>query len=114
MLSGTGDAAGPAKRSDMATTTPRALSREELDRLVDQWIVPDPYVAGRHNAVFRGGRTHLWSVLATLEGSGGNVAEAARAHGLPEDAVLAAIEYRERHRELFDAAELLRKEEWNS
>jgi uncharacterized protein (DUF433 family) len=97
----------------MATKT-AALTEKELDSLIDQWIVPDPYVPGRHNAVFRGGRTHLWSVLATLEGSGGDVAEAAKAHGLPDEAVLAAIEYRERHRQLFDAAELLRDEEWNS
>jgi uncharacterized protein (DUF433 family) len=97
----------------MATRS-AALSAQDLDALIQQWIVPDPYVPGRHNAVFRGRRTHLWSVLATLEGQGGDVAEAARAHGLPEEAVRAAIEYRERHRQLFDAADLLRQEEWNS
>jgi uncharacterized protein (DUF433 family) len=91
-----------------------ALSQQELDSFIEQWIVPDPYVPGRHNAVFRGGRTHLWSVLATLEGAGGDVSAAARSHGLPDEAVLAAIEYRERHRQLFDAADLLREEEWNS
>jgi hypothetical protein len=53
-------------------------------------------------------------VLATLKGSGGDVSEAARAHGLPDEAVLAAVEFRERNRQLFDADELLREEEWNS
>ncbi len=62
----------------MATKT-AALTEQELDALIEQWIVADPYVSGRHNAVFRGGRTHLWSVLATLEGSGGNISEAADA-----------------------------------
>jgi hypothetical protein len=98
----------------MAITTPRVLSPETIDALIDEWIVPDPYKPGRHNAVFHGGRTHLWAVLAHLRDDLGNLVDVAKSYGLPEEALYAALAYRDRHRTLFNADELLRDEEWNN
>jgi uncharacterized protein (DUF433 family) len=87
---------------------------DTLDDLVEHWIVPDPYKPGRHNAVIRDTRTHVWAIIADLEGNKWDIAAVARSRGFPEDAIRAAIAFRERHKELFDADQLLREEEWNS
>jgi uncharacterized protein (DUF433 family) len=98
----------------MSTTSIRDLSQDIDDANIDYWIVPDPYHSGRHNAVLRDSRTHVWAIMADLEGSGWDVAVVAKSREVPEDAIRAAIAFRERHRALFDADQLLREEEWNS
>jgi uncharacterized protein (DUF433 family) len=98
----------------MATTRIDNRSANTLDELVDYWIAPDPYHLGRHNFVIRESRLHVWAIIADLEGSNWDVAAVAKARDLPEDAIRAAIAFREQHRALFDADQLLREEEWNS
>jgi len=98
----------------MAISTPRALSPDSIDALINERVVPNPYQSGRHNSVFRGGRTHLWAVLAHLRDDRANLVEVATLYGLPEEALLAALAFREKHQTLFDADQLLRDVEWNS
>jgi uncharacterized protein (DUF433 family) len=98
----------------MATTNIRDLPKDAVEANVDYWIVPDPYKPGRHNAVLRDSRTHVWAIMVDLERSGWDVAGVAQSRDVPEEAIRAAIAYRERHRALFDADQLLREEEWNS
>jgi uncharacterized protein (DUF433 family) len=102
------------RRLLMATTSIRDLPKETLDALVDHWIVPDPYKPGRHNAVIRNSRTHVWAIIAELEGLNWDIAATAESRELPEEAIRAALAYRERHSALFDAEQLLREEEWKS
>jgi len=98
----------------MAATSVNEKSADTVDALVEYWLVRDPYKPGRHNAVIRDSRTHVWAIIADLEGNDWDVASTARARDFPEEAIGAAIAFHDRYRTLFDADRLLREEEWNS
>lgn len=94
----------------MATTRTTAPTPEIDDAIVEQ----DPARSGRHNARLAGYGTHVWAVIAYLQGVDGDVLETARAYDVPEDVVRAAIRYYDDHRALIDAHLLLMDESHNN
>jgi uncharacterized protein (DUF433 family) len=86
------------------------------DAALDALIVQDEGFPGRHNARFAESKLEVRLVVEALRLNGGDVARAASTWSVTEDEVRAAARYDERHREVFDAYFLLRKEEedgWN-
>lgn len=86
------------------------------DPAFDVLIVQDEGFPGRHNARFADSMLEVRLVVEALRLNGGDVARAAATWGVTEDEVRAAARYDERHREVFDAYFLLRREEedgWN-
>ena len=92
-----------------SATAPPDVEEPTLDGLIEQ----DPHRSGRHNARLVGYGTHVWAVIAYLQGADWDTARTAAAYDIPEEAVQAAIRYYERHRALIDAHLLLMDESHN-
>jgi uncharacterized protein (DUF433 family) len=92
------------------SATTASFSDAELDAMIEQ----DPGKPGRHNARLAEYGTHVWAIIASLQGTGWSIAQTAKNHQLPEAAVVAAIRYYENHRDLIDAELLLQHEAYIS
>jgi uncharacterized protein (DUF433 family) len=79
-----------------------------------EYIEQDPHKPGRHNARFIEYGHHVWAIIAYLRGGNWDVVQTAKAWNMTEETVQAAIQYYERHRELYDAYFLLEEEEYNA
>jgi len=88
------------------TTKSGTVDTERLAAMVEQ----DPRQPGRHNARLKDYGTHVWAIIAYLQGTDWDIAKVARDHEVSEDAVRAAIQYYEQNRELIDAELLLQDE----
>lgn len=79
------------------------------DALIAQYV--QPHRDGeRHLAYSTEGAVQVWALIGYLRGA--TVAETAAAYDISEAAMLAAIAYYQRHRELIDAQLLLMDESW--
>jgi uncharacterized protein (DUF433 family) len=78
----------------------------EVDALIEQ----EPGRPGRHNARLVESGTHVWAIIAYLQGTDWDIARVAEDYGVSEQSVRAAIGYYERHRDLIDAELLLQHE----
>jgi hypothetical protein len=98
-------------RSQPGPTEPTSDQRSP-EELIARYVQEDPNGRGRHRAyVVVGDRT--WTPIWVLAGylrHGSSAAQAAAAYDLPEEAVLAAFAYYDRHRALFDAWLLLNEQ----
>jgi hypothetical protein len=100
----------------MAETTVRDVVEEleipddEADALIAKYIRQDPNRPERYKAwaEFRRSGALVWHRIPQVRSVG--LAGAAETRGLPEEAVVAAIAYYRRHRDLFEA-KFLREEE---
>lgn len=86
------------------------IPEDVTERLIAQYIAQHPSRPGRHEAHTRTETdwAQVWRLIPYLRVAG--IAEVADASGLSEDAVIAAIAYYRRHRQLFDAKILLHDE----
>jgi uncharacterized protein (DUF433 family) len=98
----------------MATTKPGASPTEVNETELDAMVEQDPRRPGRHNARMRDYGTHVWALIAALQGSNWNIDQVAKEYHIPEVAIRAAIRYYERNREFIDAELLLQHEEYIS
>jgi hypothetical protein len=87
------------------------ISEGEADRLIATYIAQHPNRSGRHEAhsVTDTGWAQVWRLIPYLRTT--SVSEVEEAYRLSEEAVIAAIAYYGRHRQLFDAKLLLYAEE---
>ena len=92
-------------------TEPNVATKAEDDLL--SLIEQDPHEPGRHNGRVPEG-THVWAIIATLQGNGWNVDDAASAFRLSEQSMRAALAYYEAYKELIDAELLLQHEAYIS
>jgi uncharacterized protein (DUF433 family) len=86
------------------------VDEAELDAMVEQ----DPRRPGRHNARMRDYGTHVWAIIAALQGTNWDIPRVASEYHMPEEAIRAAIRYYERNKEFIDAELLLQHEEYIS
>ncbi|HEY7034230.1 MAG TPA: hypothetical protein VH482_23020 [Thermomicrobiales bacterium] len=87
------------------------ISDDEADALIARYIRRDDVRLGRHEAHAvddRGGGPPVWRLLLVLRIE--SVDAVADAYDLPREAVIAAIAFYRRHRQLFDAKLLLEAE----
>jgi uncharacterized protein (DUF433 family) len=89
------------------------ITETEADALIARYIRQDPVRRGRDRARTGtdNGMVSVWIVVSYLKAA--DVAEVARAYDVPEDAILAAIAYYRRHRDLIDARLLLQNESFH-
>jgi hypothetical protein len=87
-----------------------AISEEEADALITKYIRRDPNHRGRDRARTGtdAGTVSVWIVISYLKAA--DIAEVADAYDVPEEAIVAAIAYYRRHRDLIDARLLLQNE----
>ena len=81
------------------------------DAALDAMVAEDPNEPGRHYARLVDSGHHVWVILASLQRSQGDIAEAMADWHVSEEEVRAAIRYYERHRAVFDAFFLLQREQ---
>jgi uncharacterized protein (DUF433 family) len=98
----------------MAITHATTHSSEATPEALDAMIVQDPRRPGRHNARMRDYGTHVWALVASLQGNDWDVAKVAANYHMPEIAIRAAIQYYEKNRVYIDAELLLQHEEFVS
>ncbi|MEA2511463.1 MAG: hypothetical protein QOF33_2572 [Thermomicrobiales bacterium] len=86
------------------------VSDDEARELIEKYIRQDPNRPGRQEAWADIGTTGapVWYLIPHLRAAG--LAEVARDWGLPKEAVVAAVAYYRRHRDLFEAKFLLEAE----
>jgi hypothetical protein len=86
------------------------ISDDEADALIAKYIRQDPNHPGRHEAWadFGTSGASVWYLIPHVRSVG--LVEVARDWRLPEEAVVAAIAYYRRHRDLFEAKFLLEAE----
>ena len=80
------------------------------DALIAKYIEQDPHRRSRHHARIADRGVAVWALIGYLRGA--TVSGTARDNELPEEAVLAAIAFYQRHRDLIDAKLLLMGEDW--
>src|SRR5690348_14999026 len=93
------------KATNLGPTTGPAVDLGEgvdADALIARWITPDPHVKGLDRAIVGEYGTSVWALVALWRGRKGDIAQVARDHDLPEEAVRAALAYYDRHRILID------------
>lgn len=101
-------------RNVMVATRQGAGSIEVTDAGLDAMVEQDPRHPGRHNARMRDYGTHVWAIIAALQGRNWDVTKVAAEYHVPEVAIRAAIRYYERNKEFIDAELLLQHEEYMS
>lgn len=86
------------------------LSDSQAEALIAKYIRQDPNRSGRDRAQTgtEDGTVSVWIVVSYLKAA--DVSEVAHAYDVPEDAIIAAIAYYRRHRDLIDARILLQNE----
>jgi hypothetical protein len=86
------------------------VSDDEAEALIAKYIRQDPNNPGRHEAWadFGASGAPVWHLIPYLRSA--DLAEVARSWSLPEEAVVAAIAYYRKHRDLFEAKFLLEAE----
>jgi uncharacterized protein (DUF433 family) len=89
------------------------ISEQDAEELIAHYIRKDPNRHGRDRARTGTdeGTVSVWIVISYLKGA--DIAEVAHAYDVPEDAIIAAIAYYRRHRELIDARLLLQNESFH-
>jgi hypothetical protein len=89
------------------------ISAADADALIEKYIQRDTARPGRDRARTgtEEGTVAVWIVVSYLKGA--DIAEVARAYDVPEEAIVAAIAYYRRHRDLIDARLLLQNEAFN-
>ena len=84
---------------------------KETDRVAagepDGTIALDPHRPGRHRARLVAYGKPVWAVIAYFKGFDGDIARTAEAHGIPEEAVRAAVAYYQADPKYIDAFLLL-------
>ena len=80
------------------------------EALIAKYIEQDPNRSGRHNSRLPDFGVAVWALIGYLRGA--TIAETADAYGIPEEAMLAAVAYYQRHRDLIDAKLILLDEDW--
>jgi uncharacterized protein (DUF433 family) len=98
----------------MATIKPAASPTEVEETELDAMVEQDPRRPGRHNARMRDYGTHVWALIAALQGNNWDMTRVAAEYHMPEVAIRAAIRYYEQNREFIDAELLLQHEEYIS
>lgn len=79
------------------------VSSGAIETLIARHIEEGPFGFGPGLARLRDTDLSVWSLVAKMDAVGGDVEEIADIHELPTEAVLAAVYYYWRHREVFDA-----------
>jgi uncharacterized protein (DUF433 family) len=77
--------------------------QERGQELIDRWIESDPGGLGPQEARLAGYGVSVWSLIAYLRLTCGDLARVAGDYDLPPDAVRAAQAYYDGHRHLIDA-----------
>lgn len=95
-------------RSRWGINEPR-IDEATADALIAAHIKPHPD-GDRHLAYVREGGVQVWALIGYLRGA--TRTETAAAYDISEAAMLAAIAYYQRHRDLIDAQLLLMDESW--
>jgi uncharacterized protein (DUF433 family) len=98
----------------MASIKVHNQQTEQNNAQTDALVEQDVYEPGRHNARLTESGTHVWAIIAYLQGSDWDIPETARAYRVSEASVRAAIDYYERYRNLIDAELLLQDEVQNA
>jgi hypothetical protein len=101
------------RRRSAAISTIGEISETEADALIAKYILRDPARPGRDRARTGTdeGTVAVGIVISYLTGA--DIAEVARAYDVPKEAIVAAIAYYRRHRDLIDARLLLQHEAFN-
>ena len=75
----------------------------EVDSQVEQYVTEDPRYSGPADARLKDSWVHVRAIIGYLQAHGWDLERAARAYGIPRQAVEAALAYYERYRPLIDA-----------
>jgi uncharacterized protein (DUF433 family) len=88
----------------MATVTVKSnhTTNADQDKLINEWIEPDPIRGGAAEFRLKRYGVHMWALAGYLRAVDGDIAEVARAYDLPVEAVQAAAAYYERHKVVID------------
>ena len=72
------------------------------DRLIEEWIEPDPWKAGAAETRVRRYGMNVWALIGALGGDDGDIKDVARAYRVPVEAVKAALTYYRLNRDAID------------
>jgi uncharacterized protein (DUF433 family) len=90
----------------MSTPTKRRTRKQieaERDRLIEQYIEPDPHSSAPYDVRIKEVGVHVWAIIGYLPVVGGDPDQVAAGYHVSRQAVDAAIAYYERNRAIIDA-----------
>jgi uncharacterized protein (DUF433 family) len=76
---------------------------DRLDKLIEQYIEPNPARPGKADARLAGYGVSVWALVSYFEAAHGDVARVAADYDVPREAVEAALAYYRRHKDVIDA-----------
>ena len=76
---------------------------EQVDRLIEEWIEPNPQSPGSADVRLKEYGVPIWTLIGHLEVVNGDITQVARDYDIVGEAVDAALAYYNRHKEVIDA-----------
>ncbi len=76
---------------------------EDIDKLIAEYIEPNPYKSGLDQARIVGAGVSVWAFISNLQAVNDDLTQAAKDYDVSREAAEAALHYYQRHKDLIDA-----------